>query len=68
MPKPSTPQDPFVDQDACTGCEACVASTPKVFRLTALGLAEVHHPRGDTAEHIQEAMDGCPASCIHWKG
>lgn len=56
----------FVDQNECTGCEACVASTPKVFRMTADGLAEVHDAQGDSEERIQEAMDGCPVSCIHW--
>jgi ferredoxin len=57
----------YVDPKECTGCEACVAVAPKVFRMTPDGLAEVFDPQGDREEKIQEAMDGCPVSCIHWK-
>lgn len=57
----------YVDQNECTGCEACVTATPKVFRMTVDGLAEVFDPQGDSEERIQEAMDGCPVPCIHWK-
>jgi len=57
----------FVDQNECTGCEACVVVAPKVFRMTAEGLSEVHNPSGDSKEKIQEAMDCCPVTCIHWK-
>ena len=57
----------FVDANECTGCEACVALTPGVFRMTSDGLSEVFDPNGESEEKIQEAMDGCPVSCIHWK-
>ncbi len=57
----------YVDAKECTGCEACVVSVPKVFRMTVDGVAEVFDPQGDKKESIQEAMDGCPVSCIHWK-
>ncbi len=57
----------FVDPLECTGCEACVVEAPKVFRMTSDGLAEVYNPQGDSEEKIQDAMNGCPVSCIHWK-
>ena len=57
----------FVDPNECTGCEACVVEAPKVFRMTADGIAEVYNPRGDSEAKIQSAMDGCPVACIHWK-
>lgn len=66
-PTKKTNRISFVDQNECTGCEACVVATPKVFRMTSLGLAEVFDPQGDTEAHIQEAMEGCPVACIHWK-
>jgi ferredoxin len=57
----------FVDAKECTGCESCVAAVPKVFRMTVDGVAEVFDPQGDSPKAIQEAMEGCPVSCIHWK-
>ncbi len=60
MPKP------YVDQDVCIGCEVCVSSVPEVFRMTANGVAEVYDPEGASEERIQEAIDACPVSCIHW--
>jgi ferredoxin len=66
-PNNKTARIVFVNQKDCTGCESCVAMTPDVFRMTSDGLAEVHNPQGDSEEKIQEAMDGCPASCINWK-
>ena len=57
----------YVDQNTCTGCEACVVETPKVFRMTSDGLSEVYNPQGDSEEKIQSAMDSCPVDCIHWK-
>ena len=57
----------YVDQNECTGCEACVVEAPKVFRMTSDGLAEVYNPYGDTELKIQDAMQGCPVSCIHWQ-
>ena len=57
----------YVDQGSCTGCEACVVEVPKVFRMTADGLAEVYNPQGAGEGEIESAMKGCPVDCIHWK-
>ena len=59
---------PYVDQDECVACESCVELLPGVFRIDESGeKAEVHTPDGATEEEIMEAMDNCPAECIHWK-
>lgn len=57
---------PYVDQDVCIGCELCVNMVPEVFRMTENAVAEVYDPEGAAADRIQEAMDSCPVSCIHW--
>ena len=57
----------YVDQNSCTGCEACVVEVPKVFRMTTDGLAEVYNPQGEGEDKIESAMKGCPVNCIHWK-
>lgn len=57
---------PFVDQDVCIGCEVCVNMLPEVFRMTENSVAEVYNHEGAPADKIQEAIDSCPVSCIHW--
>ena len=58
---------PYVDKDVCISCNLCVDMLPDVFRLDDDDLAEVHDPNGASEENIQEAMDSCPVSCIHWE-
>lgn len=58
---------PYVDKDVCISCNLCVDMVPDVFRLDDDDLAEVHDPNGASEEIIQEAMDSCPVSCIHWE-
>ena len=58
---------PYVDQDACISCGLCIDCAPEVFRLDNANLAEVYDPTGAPEEKIQEAMDGCPVSCIYWQ-
>lgn len=57
----------YVDQDQCTGCEACVELCPGVFEKGTMGTAQVKNPEGASVEEIQEAMDLCAARCIHWE-
>lgn len=58
---------PFVDMDACISCGLCVDAVPEVFRLNKDNLAEVYDPGGAAEEKIQQAVDGCPVSCIYWQ-
>ena len=58
---------PYVDQEVCISCQLCVNSVPEVFRMNDDNLAEVHEPYGASEERIQEAIDACPVSCIHWE-
>ncbi len=58
---------PYVDQDVCISCNLCVDLVPEVFKNNDDGLAEVYEPAGAPEEKIQEAIDSCPVSCIHWQ-
>ncbi len=57
----------YVDQDECTGCQACVEDLDSVFRMNDDDVAEVHNAKGASEDEIQEIIDSCPAECIHWK-
>lgn len=58
---------PYVDKDECTSCGVCVENVPTVFRFDDDMKAEAFDPNGASEEEIQEAMDLCPAACIHWR-
>jgi len=59
---------PWVDKEECTSCGLCAANLPEVFRMDTDNLAECYNPEGGSEEEIQsEAIDVCPAECIHWK-
>jgi len=58
---------PYVDQDACISCGLCADTVPEVFRMNDDNLAEVYDPAGAPEAKIQEAVDGCPVSCIYWQ-
>jgi ferredoxin len=60
-------REAYVDQDACIGCGLCTTIVPEVFRLNDDGVSEVHDPAGASESQIQEAIDSCPVSCIHWR-
>jgi ferredoxin len=57
----------FVDKDVCISCGLCVEMVPEVFKLDDEGVAEVFDSGGASEEKIQEAVDACPVSCIHWE-
>jgi len=57
----------YIDEDECIGCGTCSDSCPDVFIINDDNIAEVTNPEGASEEEIQEAMDSCPVSCIHWE-
>ncbi|MEW5305127.1 MAG: hypothetical protein WDW36_007688 [Sanguina aurantia] len=56
----------FVDEATCIGCKACAGVCPSTFFMDELhGRARaVKSLDGD--EMLQEAIDVCPVTCIHW--
>jgi ferredoxin len=61
------PRVPKIEIEDCIACGNCQVVCPEVFRLNEnLGHSEVINPQGAPEEKIQEAMDQCPAQCIHW--
>jgi len=58
----------YIDEDECIGCGSCVEICPEVFQMKEGDeKAEVIKPEGGPEDLIQEAMDTCPVSCIHWE-
>jgi predicted GIY-YIG superfamily endonuclease/ferredoxin len=58
---------PVVVKEECISCGACVDACPGVFRLDEENRAEAYDPQGAGEAAIQEAMDLCPVTCIHWE-
>jgi ferredoxin len=57
-----------IDGEECIGCGSCVELCPEVFQMQAdEEKAEVILPEGGPQECIEEAIDTCPVSCIHWQ-
>lgn len=57
----------YVEQEECISCESCVQICPSAFRMNDDDKAEVLEESTGTEECIQEAMETCPAECIHWR-
>jgi ferredoxin len=58
----------YIDETECIGCGSCVEICPEVFQMQeGEEKAEVIKPEGGPEDLIQEAMDTCPVSCIHWE-
>jgi ferredoxin len=58
----------YIDEEECIGCGSCVELCPEVFRMNEdKEKAEVILPEGGSEECIEEAIDTCPVSCIHWE-
>ena len=74
MPKSSFNKRPegdtravFVDENSCIGCKMCVWQAPGMFRIEPeYGRSRVFGQWLNTEDQIQEAIDACPVSCIHW--
>jgi ferredoxin len=57
----------IIDEEACIGCGSCLEVCPDVFRMNEeKEKAEVVSVPEDSEECIEEAIDTCPVSCIHW--
>ncbi|KAK9846614.1 hypothetical protein WJX81_007606 [Elliptochloris bilobata] len=57
----------FVDEFSCIGCRNCNNVCPQTFGMEDdYGRARVMQQRVDPDEKVQEAIDTCPVSCIHW--
>jgi ferredoxin len=58
----------YLVKEECINCGLCQDICPEVFRLNEDEMvAEVIKPEGGPEALIQEAVDSCPVSCIHWK-
>ncbi len=58
----------YIDEEECIGCGSCVEICPEVFKMQeGEEKAEVIKPEGGPEDLIQEAIDTCPVSCIHWE-
>ncbi|MEB3233178.1 MAG: ferredoxin [Leptolyngbyaceae bacterium] len=56
----------YVDEVACIGCTHCSHVARNTFYIeSAHGRARVFQQDGDAETIIQEAIDTCPADCIH---
>lgn len=52
----------------CIACGLCQDICPEVFRLDDDEMAaQVIKPQGGPEDLVQEAIDSCPVSCIHWE-
>ena len=54
-----------IDQWECISCGTCVENTDAVFVLPDDAKAVPFRQEGDM-ELIQDAIDACPVTCIHW--
>ena len=58
----------IIDEEECIGCGSCVELCPEVFKMNEdKEKAEVFLPEGGSKACIEEAIDTCPVSCIHWQ-
>jgi len=57
----------IIDQWDCISCGTCVENTDAVFVLPDDAKAVVLQQHGDMTL-IQDAIDACPVTCIHWEG
>ena len=65
---PATKNMMFIDQLSCIGCRWCACVARSTFQMDdddGFGTARVVQQGGDQADVVQEAIDVCPADCIH---
>lgn len=57
----------FVDEFSCIGCRNCNNVCHRTFGMEEdYGRARVMRQSVDPVDKVQEAIDTCPVSCIHW--
>jgi ferredoxin len=56
----------WVDRESCISCGLCVSLAPEVFRFED-GRSIAYNQAGAPEQKIQECIDGCPVSAIHWR-
>lgn len=57
-----------IEEEECIGCESCVEMCGEVFAFNEdIGKAYVIKEEGGPEDEIQEAIEACPAQCIHWE-
>ena len=58
----------IIDTEECIGCESCVELCPEVFEFDDdLEKALVISADSYDEACVEEAMETCPVSCIHWE-
>ena len=58
----------FIDEEECIACGTCVELCPDLFQMNEeIEKAVVILPEGGPKECIEEAIESCPVSCIHWE-
>ena len=53
-----------IDRERCMGSGSCQFHAPKVFDLDDETKAVVQDPRGDSAQAVRNAAEGCPTLAI----
>ncbi|CAI7769404.1 unnamed protein product [Closterium sp. NIES-53] len=57
----------FVDEFTCIGCKNCANTAEDTFEIEEMwGRARVCNQGGNAPSKVQEAVETCPVSCIHW--
>ena len=58
----------YIETDECIGCESCVELCPDAFGFDDEDeKAFVLIPEAGPKQCIDEAIEACPAVCIHWE-
>lgn len=68
-PAPDSESMVWVDELSCIGCQYCTSIARSTFKMadevTDFGTARVVQQGGDQVDVVDEAIDSCPADCIH---
>lgn len=58
----------YIDEDECIACGSCAELCPNCFNFDEDEMDYAEVTSFDCPEEdVQEAMDNCPAECIHWE-